>query len=157
MIVVSDTSPLCYLLLIDEIEVLPHLYGQILIPTTVYRELADPKSPPLIRDWLQQVPEWLRVQLVELSSDINLDVLDRGEQDAILLAEQKGAELIIIDDLVGRQVAISRGLKVTGLLGVLDEAARQNLIDLPSAIFRLQQTSFRASSQLIQPLLENYQ
>jgi predicted nucleic acid-binding protein len=56
MIVVSDTSPICYLLLIGEIDILPQLYGQVIIPTTVYQELCDPKSPFLIRNWLQQIP-----------------------------------------------------------------------------------------------------
>ena len=156
MIVVSDTSPICYLLLIGEIEILPQLYGQVLIPTQVYLELANPKSPSLILDWIEELPQWLRVQAVARSSTINLDILDPGEQEAILLAEQQRAVLIIIDDLLGRQVATSRGLKVTGLLGVLDEAARNNMIDFPSAISRLQQTSFRASSALIQSLLQKH-
>lgn len=157
MIVVSDTSPICYLLLIGEIDLLHQLYSQVLIPTTVYQELCDPKSPSLIRDWLQQTPQWLRIQAVDRASAITLNVLDLGEQDAILLAEQQGASLILIDDLLGRQVAASRGLKVTGLLGLLDTAARQNLVDFPSAIARLQQTSFRASSTLLQSLLQKYQ
>lgn len=157
MIVVSDTSPICYLLLIGEIEILPQLYDRVLIPTTVYQELVNAKSPPLIRDWLRQAPQWLAVQTVDRSSAIDLDVLDRGEQDAILLAEQQGAALIIIDELLGRKVATNRGLRVTGLLGVLDEAAQKNLIDFPSAISRLRQTSFRASSILIQSILQKYQ
>jgi predicted nucleic acid-binding protein len=157
MIVVSDTSPICYLLLIGEIDILPQLYGKVLIPTTVYQELLDPKSPSLVRAWLQQPPSWLRIQSVNRTSDIGLNTLDPGEQEAILLAEQKNAFLIIIDDLLGRKVATSRGLNVTGLLGVLDESARQNLINFPSAIERLQQTSFRASSALIKSLLQQHQ
>lgn len=157
MIVVSDTSPFCYLLLIGEIDILPQLYGQVIIPTTVYQELCDPKSPFLICDWLQQAPQWLQIQAVDRSAAITLDGLDPGEKDAILLAEQQGTVLIIIDDLLGRQVATARGLKVTGLLGVLDTAARRNLVDFPSAIARLRQTSFRASSTLIQSLLQKYQ
>jgi predicted nucleic acid-binding protein len=157
MIVVSDTSPICYLLLIGEIDILPQLYGKVLIPTTVYQELLDPKSPSLVRAWLQQPPSWLRIQSVNRTSDIGLNTLDPGEQEAILLAEQKNAFLIIIDDLLGRKVATSRGLNVTGLLGVLDESARQNLIDFPSAIERLQQTYFRASSALIKSLLQQHQ
>ena len=74
-----------------------------------------------------------------------------------MLAEQQEANLVIIDDSLGRQVAHSRGLRVTGLLGVLDEAARQNLVDFPKAISLLQETTFRASSQLIQSLLQRYQ
>jgi predicted nucleic acid-binding protein len=64
--------------------------------------------------------------------------------------------LIVIDDLSGRRVAKSRQFRVSGLLGVLDEAARQNLIDLPDAIAPLQQTTFRASPKLIGSLLQQY-
>jgi predicted nucleic acid-binding protein len=99
----------------------------------------------------------LVVQTVKDSSDRTLDVLDRGEQAAILLAEHQRASLLLIDDLLGRQIAQSRGLNVTGLLGVLDEAAKQDLIYFPDAISRLQQTTFRASTQLIQLLLEQHQ
>jgi predicted nucleic acid-binding protein len=157
MIVVSDTSPICYLLLIDEIELLPQLYGQVLIPRIVQQELSDARSPISVQDWSNRPPEWLVIQSVDVPSNIDLDALDPGERAAIVLAEQQGANLVIIDDSLGRQVAQSRGLRVTGLLGVLDEAARQNLVDFPKAISRLQETTFRASSQLIQSLLQQYQ
>lgn len=157
MIVVSDTSPICYLLLIREIELLPQLYGQVLIPRIVQQELSDARSPISVQNWGNRPPEWLVVQTVEFASDGDLDALDPGEQAAIVLAEQQRANLVIIDDLLGRQIAQSRGLRVTGLLGVLDEAARQNLVDFPKAISRLQETTFRASSRLIQSLLQRYQ
>ena len=73
------------------------------------------------------------------------------------MAVATGANLVVLDDLLGRQVALSRQLRVTGLLGVLDEAARQNLVNFPGAITRLQQTTFRASSKLIELLLQQHQ
>ena len=157
MIVVSDTSPICYLLLIGEIELLPQLYGQVLIPQTVQQELADERSPAVVQAWISQPPEWLVMQTVDVPSDSDLDKLDPGERAAIVLALARGANLVVIDDLLGRQVARSRQLRVTGLLGVLDEAARQNMVDFPGAIARLQQTTFRASSKLIQSLLQRHQ
>lgn len=157
MIVISDTSPICYLLLIGEIELLPQLYGQVLIPKTVQHELSDARSPVSVQTWINCPPEWLIIQTVDVPTNTNLDGLDPGEQAAIILAQQQNANLIIIDDLLGRQVAQSYGLRVTGLLGVLDEAAQQNLVDFPQAISRLQKTTFRVSSQLIQSLLQRYQ
>ena len=142
MIVVADTSPICYLLLIGEIELMAQLYRQVLIPQVVQQELADERSPAVVQTWINQPPQWLVIQTVDVPSDSDLDNLDPGERAAIVLAEQKGADLIVIDDLSGRQVAKSRLFRVTGLLGVLDEAARQNLVDLPGAIARLQQTHF---------------
>jgi predicted nucleic acid-binding protein len=96
------------------------------------------------------------IQTVDVASDSALDNLDSGERDAIMLVAI-GADLIIIDDLLARQMASSLHLRVTGLLGVLDEAGRQKLVDFPGAIARLQQTTFRASSKLIQSLLQQRQ
>ena len=157
MIVVSDTSPICYLLLIGEINVLTQLYGQVLIPEIVQQELTHTRSPDIVQTWIQTPPTWLVIQPVNTLYDENLNSLDPGERDAIVLGEQQKANLVIIDDLLGRQIAQSRGLRVTGLLGVLDEAARQNLLNFPDSIDRLQQTTFRASSKLIQVLLQKYQ
>jgi predicted nucleic acid-binding protein len=145
------------LLLIGEIELLPQLYGKVLIPQLVGQELADERSPLIVKAWINQPPEWLTIQTVEVPSQGDLDNLDPGERAAIVLAEQQEADLLIIDDLLGRRIALSRQLRVTGLLGVLDEAAKQNLLDFPGAIARLQQTTFRASSKLIQLLLQRHQ
>ena len=157
MIVVCDTSPICYLLLIGEIQLLPQLYGKVLIPQVIQNELADERSPTVVQAWISQPPEWLVIQTVDVVSDGDLDNLDSGERDAIMLALVIEADLIIVDDLLARQMASSLHLKVTGLLGVLDEAGRQKLVDFPGAIARLQQTTFRASSKLIQALLQQRQ
>jgi predicted nucleic acid-binding protein len=154
MIVIADTSPICYLLLIDEIEVLPKLYGKVLITTIIQQELSHPNSPSLVQKWIDNPPKWLVVQQVNVPRDMNLDVLDKGEQTAIILAEELEADLLIIDDALGRKIALSRGVKITGLLGVLNEAAKRNVIDLPDVIERLQKTTFRASSKLLKFVLE---
>ena len=84
-----------------------------------------------------------------------LERLDRGEQDAILLAESFKAERLIIDDLEGRREAANRGLPVIGTLGILAEAARRNLLDLPQALAALQATNFHVAPDLIELLLAN--
>ncbi len=89
MIVVSDTSPICYLLLIGEIELLPQLYGQVLIPRIVQQELSDARSPVSVQNWSNRPPEWLIIQTVDVPSDSDLDALDPGERAAIVLAEQQ--------------------------------------------------------------------
>ena len=134
MIVVSDTSPLCYLLLIDEIELLAQLYDAVLIPSIVQQELSHIKSPSVVKNWIENPPDWLVIQSVAPGFDRDLEVLDSGERAAIVLAEQQEANLVIVDDALGRKIARSRGLRVTGLLGILDEAAKQNLVDFPTAI-----------------------
>jgi predicted nucleic acid-binding protein len=156
MAVVSDTSPLCYLVLIDLIDLLPELYGKVIIPQAVLNELSVPQAPEAVQAWIAQPPVWLEVQSIENPPDVELIQLDLGEQEAIALAEQLGADLIIVDDRDARQMALQRGLNVIGLLGVLGVAAQQNLINFSVAIGRLQQTTFRASPVLIESLLERF-
>ncbi|MBD2772447.1 hypothetical protein [Iningainema tapete] len=93
MIVVADTSPICYLLLIGEIDVLPQLYGKVVIPEIVQKELINARSPNIVQTWIQTPPTWLVIQSVNTLSDENLDSLDPGERDAIVLAEQQKANL----------------------------------------------------------------
>ncbi len=160
MIVISDTSPICYLLLIGEIELLQKLYGSVLIPQVVQQELSDVASPAVVRNWIENPPDWLGIETVDLSAEedlSDLETLDPGERAAIILAKQRVADLMIVDDGLGRKVARTCGFRVTGLLGVLDDAAQQNLVDFPQAISSLRKTSFRASAQLIQSLLQRYQ
>ena len=154
MLVISDTSPICYLVLIGEIDILAQLYHQVLIPQIVQEELSHKESPNLVQNWINDPPRWLIIKNIDISGSPDLEVLDPGETAAILLAKKENANLIIIDDGLGRKIASNRGLKITGLLGVLEQAASQNLIDLPDVISRLQKTSFRASSSLLNSLLK---
>ncbi len=80
MIVVSDTSPLCYLLLIEGIEVLPQLFERVIIPQKVRDELLAPDAPKVVQEWISQPPDWLEVQTVTGQFDSALNPLDVGEQ-----------------------------------------------------------------------------
>jgi predicted nucleic acid-binding protein len=62
MIIVADTSPINYLVLIKEIEVLPKLYGKIVIPETVREELLRPEAPEIVRIWTAQAPAWIETR-----------------------------------------------------------------------------------------------
>lgn len=70
--------------------------------------------------------------------------------------EQLGADLLAIDEMVGRRIARSRSIRVIGTLGILEEAGRLGWIDLPFVLTQLQQTTFRVSEPLIQQILERY-
>lgn len=157
MIVVSDTSPLCYLLLINLVELLPQLYGQVIIPESVCRELLDSEAPEVVRNWIAQPPVWLEIQPAPELIDSDLDDLDLGEREAIALAEKLQANLLLLDDRAARQLALERSLPIVGVLGILGTAAKRGLISFPEAISQLQQTTFRASPKLIERLLEGFQ
>ncbi|MEA5506218.1 DUF3368 domain-containing protein [Halotia wernerae UHCC 0503] len=157
MIVVADTSPICYLVLIGQIELLPKLFGKILIPQAVYTELVADGAPPQLQSWITTPPNWLEVCSIALKDDPLLANLHLGEKEAILLAEQLTAEVIILDEKAARKAAQEKGLKVTGLLGILDSAASQNLVEMPSVIMALQKTNFRAAPSLLKSLLARHQ
>ncbi len=153
MIVVSDTSPINYLLLIDQIDLLPYLFEKIIIPEVVRDEMLDPDAPSVLQQWIANPPPWLMIQAVPVI-DATLSSLDLGEQAAITLAQTLSADLLIIDERLGRQIARERGISIIGTLGILDDAASQGLVDLSDAIARLQKTNFRISRRIIQALLD---
>jgi predicted nucleic acid-binding protein len=155
MIVIADTTPLNYLVLIGESELLPTLYGGVVIPTAVLMELCARGAPTRVREWATSPPSWLRVERVEPAflTDTALD-LDPGEREAIALARQLHAELLMIDDQAGRREARRWNLTVTGTLGVLRTAAFQGLVHFRDGLERLQHTNFYISTDLLQQLLD---
>ena len=154
MIVVADTSPINYLLMIDQIDLLPRLFQQVIIPDQVWDEMRDLAAPPALQRWIADPPPWLIVQTVS-GVDATLNVLDPGEQAAITLAQTLPADLLMIDERLGRRMASDRGIPIIGTIGILDAAARQGLVELSDVLARLQQTNFRISRRMIQTLLEN--
>ncbi len=156
MIVVADTSPLCYLVLIGHIDLLPRLFGRVIVPRAVWEELKAQGAPSMVQTWTSQPPAWLDIQALLSNSDESLNQLHPGERETILLAEQLGANLVVLDEKAARLIAIQRGLNITGLLGILVEFATKGWIDLPDAIDRLQKTTFRASPRLLKSILDKF-
>ena len=157
MTVVSNTSPISYLVLIDQIDLLPRIFTTLIIPTTVRDELIDPKAPIAVQQWIANPPNWLSIQSISTPPDPELLTLDAGECSAILLAETLSARLILLDDLAARHIAARRKLPLIGSLGILDLAASNGWIDFADAISRLRSTNFRSSTRLIEQLLQKHQ
>ena len=84
-----------------------------------------------------------------------MSALDPGERDAILLAEELGADQLIVDDRQGRHEAVKRGILVTGTLGVMREAATLGLLDLAEAVRRLGATNFHIAPEILARLLKD--
>ena len=155
MIVIADASPLNYLILIGDVDVLREMYGRVIVPAGVARELTVGGSPSVVRTWAGAAPGWVEIRRVDVPADAGLDAVDEGEAEAIVLAEGLRPDvLLIIDDRDGRREAARRGIATTGTLGVLNDAARRGLIDLEAAMNRLGRTTFRVSPALVQNLLE---
>jgi predicted nucleic acid-binding protein len=152
MLVVADTSPINYLVLADQIEILPRLYGRILVPPAVVEELKHPAAPKPVRDWVDDLPGWVEVQRPQ--NALNLAQLDLGESEAIALATEMRAALLLIDDQAGRQEAVRRGLRIAGTLAVLDEADRAGLLDFKLVLARILQIGFRVSKAVLAEINE---
>ena len=155
MIVVADTTPINYLILIEEIDVLPKLYGRVVIPRTVSEELMRLRAALKVQEWIKQPPDWLEILVPTVVVDAKLAKLDAGEREAIVLAEELSADQLIVDELLGRREAERRNLPVIGTVGVLREAAEMGLLDLRSAFDRLRQTSFHVSPAILASLLDD--
>jgi len=112
-----------------------------------------PEAPVEVRDWIETPPHWLVVETVLPQSDALLSRLHAGEREALLLAKVLNADLVLLDEKEARKAAAARGLRVTGLLGILAGAASQEMVDLPSAVDRLRRTTFRASPAMLRNLL----
>jgi predicted nucleic acid-binding protein len=154
MIVVSDTTPIRYLVEIDLIEILAELFGQVVIPHEVFNELQGRNTPPKVIAWMQSHPAWLVVQQADISLFIPQTTIQAGEREAIALALELGAEAILVDDKNARREAKAAGLRIIPTLAVLEQAAQQDLLDLAEAIDRLTKTSFHVSAKLLKEVIE---
>jgi predicted nucleic acid-binding protein len=137
--------------LIGYADLLKEIFYQVILPTAVFQELQSPRSPEEIRKWCVSIPDWCRVESVKTVPE-DLMHLGSGEREAIALAEQLKADLILIDEARGRRVAQQRGLSITGTIGVLDKAAESGLINIDEVIDRLKCTTFRGSTALFKEL-----
>ena len=156
-LVVADTSPLRYLVQIDQIELLPQLFEKIFIPSVVYDELCHPSAPEAVRNWMSSRPDWLEVSMVAASDDPSLRALDEGEKSAIALGLILAADLILIDDRRGAAVAREKGFEVTGTLGILDLSARRGMVGLADSLARLRKTNFRGRKELFDALIAQHE
>ena len=147
MIVVADASPFVVLVAIGHVDLLPALFTEVLIPPQVASELALPKRPTEVRDFIIKPPPWLRVQAP--ASVATIPRLDPGETAAIALAKEVQAGRLIIDEYRGRKAAMERGLRVVGTIGVLELAAQLQLVNLEETFERVKQTDFWISHTLL--------
>jgi hypothetical protein len=129
VIVVSDASPLVALSAVGKLDLLPTLYGEVIIPEAVYREaVTDAVGQPGYAE--RAAATWLRVESVADRTLVESFAgrLDPGEAEAIALAVQLSAELLLVDERRARQIASELGITITGVLGILTEAKQRGLI-----------------------------
>src|SRR5215472_7098063 len=106
-VVVADTGPLNYLVLIGEIDVLPSLFETVYMPAVVRAELRHREALPAVRTWAARLPRWLEVRAVTAAGDDPAwRALDAGERAALALARVLDADLVLMDDRAGVEVVL---------------------------------------------------
>jgi predicted nucleic acid-binding protein len=146
-LVVSDTTPLNYLILIGHVDVLPVLFSRLVVPPAVIAEMRHPKTTPSVAAWANSLPAWVEVKNPRTLLGIE-NRLGPGEREALSLAlELKSA--IRVDERFARTEAKVLGVPVIGTLALLDLADQSGLLDFDQVIALLQATTFRVEKTLI--------
>ena len=154
--IVSNSTPLIHLARIGQLDLLRDFFGKVMIPPAVYEECVVQGKAYRDAQLIAQA-EWLEIKPV---SDSHLVILlnaelDRGEAEAIALALQQEADLLLLGDSEGRHKARLYGLKYTGTVGILLKAKHNGKLPLlRSALDDLQSTGFWLDNRLYQKLLQ---
>ncbi len=155
MIVISDTTPLRYLIEIEEVRILETLFGRIIIPQKVSSELQGANTPPKVVAWIQQPPAWLEVRQADTSYFTPRKHIQDGEREAIALAIELKADALLTDDGNAIKEAHRLNLATVRLFTILESAAENNLLDLPEAIEKMRHTTFRLPPlEIVEAMLE---
>ena len=150
MIIVSDTTPISELAKVDHLDLLPKLFGKVVIPQGVFDELQVGEHPAakLVQNlsWLEVVTVDNQQLVRELQQSFKLDL---GESEAIALAEELSASQLLIDERAARKVAMARKLPLIGTVGILLLAKRRGLLDsVKDVLDEMQEQGMRISDRL---------
>ncbi len=110
MIIISDTSPLRYLIEVRAINMLPVLYGHIMTTPQVMAELQFEHFPPIVQDWAKNPPEWLRIEQSKIVHF--LDTLSMGEASALSLAQQRTADIVLMDAGASKLIDFEQTIRI---------------------------------------------
>ncbi|MGB7846185.1 MAG: hypothetical protein WBL63_11255 [Candidatus Acidiferrum sp.] len=128
------------------------------MPVAVYEELAEAKTQENVRLAVLSSPAWLEVRIAGEAPWSTFPVtLHRGEREAILLAETLHSDVLLIDEQVGRAIALSRDLPLSGTLGVLERADTMGLVwNLPEVLNDFKTSGFFIAESLEQKLIQRH-
>lgn len=131
MIIVSDTTPIIFLIKADHLELLEQLFQEVLVPEAVYQELTSNTTFEQESETVKNCP-FIRITKVDNLQSVTIfrkvTGLDAGESEAIVLADERHASLLLMDEHKGRSVAKQMGLAITGTIGILLQAYDEKLL-----------------------------
>jgi predicted nucleic acid-binding protein len=157
MKVVSNAGPLIHLSWIGQLDLLQQLYNEFIVPARVREEVlqADEDVPGVSELRSAFATGWIHVHLVESRKDVEAleSFLDAGESEAIVLAREAQADIVLLDDRRARREAERQGFPISGTVGILQSARDRALIPavLPLLI-ELRSLGFRSSEALLEQI-----
>ena len=154
--VVVNTTPLIALSHVGQLDILKKLYGEIIIPKAVYRELSA-KTESICKKAVDRSLEWIRVENIknQMAKTMYKTQLHDGEVEVMILSKEIAADVVIIDDANAKKHAKYLGLPVTGTLGVLIKAKREGLInELKPILYQMTENGIYISQSLIELCLK---
>jgi predicted nucleic acid-binding protein len=152
--IISNTTPLISLLKIGQLDLLREIYKNIIIPEAVFAEIEKGKDKPFYADITQL--DWMSVQEIKDKKILSYFFdLDAGEAEVIILATEIEADLVIIDETLGRRFAKHANLKVTGTIGILIKAKEMGLVEKVSPLLdEMQKKGIWLNAKLKEKILE---
>jgi predicted nucleic acid-binding protein len=151
-VVVTDTSPINYLVQIGQVELLAKLFGTVIVPQAVLEELQRPQAPAKVSHWAADLPDWVDIRRFDgPKPDYSLD---DGETEAIALALHLQVKAVLMDERKGRRVAKEQGLTTIGTLTLLELGDARGLLEYESVLEKLRSTNFHAGEKLLAASLE---
>ena len=161
MLIISDTTPIISLIKADKLYLLEKMFGNVIIPKAVYDELTvNEKYGKEIAELKEAI--FIKVGKVENNASVNIlrnvTGLDAGESEAIVMAEEKDADLLLMDEHKGRQVAKKLGIRITGTIGILLQAFDEGMLsreDIVNSIVVLKESNIRISDNLCKKVYEH--
>ncbi len=152
--VISNTTPIITLLSISKLELLRNIYGKIIIPQGVYQEIEEGKNKKFHTDL--SLIDWIEIKSIADREPLKyISDLDKGEAEVIVLANETKADLVIIDEKLGREYANHFSLKLTGTIGVLLKAKELGIINkIEPLLTKMKENGIWISQKFINKVLE---
>ena len=152
ILIVADAGPVNYLIQTGHVAVLPALADRIVIPVSVRAELLHRAAPDAVRAWAAALPDW--VEVLAAKESIEAPDISEADREAIALARELSAALLLMDDRQARRCAAALGVVTMGTVGILEAAAARGLLSLPEALERLRATSCFLSEEILDNALK---
>lgn len=160
MIVLSDTTPIISLLKIDRLYLLEKLFDEVLIPSAVYQELTSNSRFQAEAKTIRECAfiKTVSVENEELVRSLMIQSgLDQGESEAIICSGEVDADLLLMDEVKGRQVATQKGIRIMGTIGIMIAAYDMRFLskeDIMHCVTALRETGRHINEKLYVQLMQ---